>query len=424
MDSSRQPLGASGPGSDPAALRLITAAVLAGLVISGVVVVSHHGRPPSRTGGSGRPGAQALSRRQGLPAAPLSAGLAQVSLAPHTGSAAHTGPALHAGQAGRSPAATSALRLLGQAAVASQREAYAGLEVVAGWTQAGPTTTFVHVWHIPGAMTLTQAVAPAPAWSGKVPHVVLPASALGAQAMVGTAMLGMSQRLVSLLAANYRVMAAGLGQVAGRPARIVTARWRGGGLAARFWLDLATALPLRRQTFDTAGHVVTNAAFLQVRQGQAAAIRLPAAAARAWSGRLASAQLTALRAQGWPLPGPLPGNLALLDARQETTEEGRIIDLDYSDGLCLVSVFLERGHLPAQMTGWSEVVVRGRRVYTDYSSGQGIAWSARGFVYTVVAAAPAQTVERVVAALPYGSSPGFFGRLSLGLHKLWSWLSP
>jgi len=241
---------------------------------------------------------------------------------------------------------------------------------VDGWTQAGPTTSVVHVWHAPGGVTLTQAVAGVPYWSGEVPHILLPTSARGGQAMAGTAMLGMSQRLVSLLAANYRVMTAGLGQVAGRWTRIVTARWRGGGLAARFWLDLATALPLRRQTFGVAGRVVSNA------------------------------------------------------ARQQVTDNGRIIDLDYSDGLCLVSVFLERGHLPAQMTGWSEVVVRGRRVYTDYSSGQGIAWSARGFVYTVVAAAPAQTVERVVAALPYGSSPGFFGRLSLGLHKLWSWLSP
>jgi sigma-E factor negative regulatory protein RseB len=399
--------------------------VLAGLVISGVVVISHHGRPPSRTGGSGRPGAQALSRRHGLPTAPLGAGLAtQASLAPHTGLARHNGPAARTGPAGRSPAAGSARRLLGQAAVASQREAYAGLEVVAGWTQAGPTTSIVHVWHIPGGVTLTQAVAPAPGWSGKVPHIVLPAASLGAQAMVGTAMLGMSQRLVSLLATNYRVMAAGLGQVAGRPARIVTARWRGGGLAARFWLDLATALPLRRQTFDAAGQVVSNATFLQVRLGEAAAARLPVAAARAWSGHLASAQLTALRAQGWPLPGPLPGNLALLDARQETTENGRIIDLDYSDGLCLVSVFLERGHLPARMTGWSEVVLRGRHVYADLSSGQGISWSARGFIFTVVAAAPAQTVQRVVAALPYTGSPGFLGRLGRGLHKLWSWLIP
>jgi sigma-E factor negative regulatory protein RseB len=237
-------------------------------------------------------------------------------------------------------------------------------------------------------------------------------------------MLGMSKRLVSLLAANYRVMTAGLGQVAGRRARIVTARWRGGGLAARFLLDLATALPLRRQTFGVAGRVVSSATFVQVRLGQAVARRLPAASARLWGDHLASAQLTALRARGWPLPGPLPGNLVLLDARQETTEDGRIIDLDYSDGLCLVSVFLERGHLPARMTGWSEVVLRGRHVYADRSSGQGISWSARGFIYTVIAAAPAQTVQRVVAALPYSGSPGFLGRLSRGLHKLWSWLIP
>ena len=417
MDSPRQPLGAPGPGSDPAALRFITVAVLAGLVISGAVVVSRHGQVPIRAAGFGRPGAQALSRRNGLPVAPLDAGPATlVSPGPRGGPAG--------GSHGQPPAARSALQLLSEAARASQRVAYAGVEMVDGWTQAGPTTSVVHVWHAPGGVTLTQAVAGVPYWSGEVPHILLPTSARGGQAMAGTAMLGMSQRLVSLLAANYRVMTAGLGQVAGRRARIVTARWRGGGLAARFWLDLATALPLRRQTFGVAGRVVSNIAFVQVRLGQAVASRLPAASARAWGGHLASAQLTTLRAQGWPLPGPLPGNLALLDARQQVTDNGRIIDLDYSDGLCLVSVFLERGHLPAQMTGWSEVVVRGRRVYTDYSSGQGIAWSARGFVYTVVAAAPAQTVERVVAALPYGSSPGFFGRLSLGLHKLWSWLSP
>ena len=269
-------------------------------------------------------------------------------------------------------------------------------------------------------MTLTQAAPPVPGWAGEVPHILLPASSLGGQAMVGTAMLGMSQRLVSLLAANYRVMAAGWGQVAGRLARIVTARWRDGGLAARFWLDLATALPLRRQTFDQAGHVVSNVAFAQVSLGQAVARRPPAAPARPWGDHLAATQLTALRARGWPLPGPLPGNLALLDARQEVTGDGPIIDLDYSDGLCLVSVFLERGHLPARMAGWSEQVLRGRHVYADDSSGQGIAWSARGFVYTVVAAAPAQTVQQVVAALPYNSSPGLFARLGRGLHKLWS----
>jgi sigma-E factor negative regulatory protein RseB len=409
VDLPRQPLGAPGPGTDPSALRLITAAVLAGLVIGGVVI-SRHAQAPSRTGGTGRPGAQALAPHRSLPMVPL-------SLLP-----ASRGGLMY--RSARPPADASALRLLSQAAVASQQEAYTGLEVVDGWAPAGPITSVVHVWHPPGGVTLTQVVAPVPALSGEVPHILLPASSLGGQAAVGTAMLGMSQRLVSLLAANYRVMAAGWGQVAGRRARIVAARWRDGRLAARFWLDMATALPLRRQTFDTAGHLVSDAAFAQVKLGPAVARGLPAAAVRPWGDDLASAQLTALRARGWPLPGPLPGNLALLDARQEVTGDSRIVDLDYSDGLCLVSVFLERGHLPAQMTGWSEIVLRGRRVYADDSSGQGIAWSARGFVYTVVAAAPAQTVARVVAALPYGSSPGFLARLSRGLHRLWSWLSP
>jgi sigma-E factor negative regulatory protein RseB len=76
------------------------------------------------------------------------------------------------------------------------------------------------------------------------------------------------------------------------------------------------------------------------------------------------------------------------------------------------------------MSGWSAVVLRGRQVYADDSAGQGIAWSARGFVYTVVAAAPAQTVGQVVSALPYEGNQGFAARLGRGLHRLWVWLNP
>jgi sigma-E factor negative regulatory protein RseB len=253
---------------------------------------------------------------------------------------------------------------------------------------------------------------------------MLPPSSFGGQPMVGAAMLAMSPRLVSLLSVNFQVIAAGAGQVAGRSARVVTARWRNGVLAARFWLDRVTRLPLRRQTFDPAGQMVSEATFAQLRLGRPLSTPRTVAVARPWSGELAAAQLTALRAQGWPLPGPLPANLALLDVRQKVTAAGRVLDLDYSDGLSLVSVFLQRGHLPPRMTGWSEVLLRGRQVYTDDSAGQGIAWSARGFVYTVVAAAPAQTIGQVVAALPHGGNQGFVARLGRGLHRLWTWLNP
>ena len=399
--------------------------MLAGLVISGIVVVSHHGQQASGAARLSRTDAQALAGPQAAPGAPLTAMAPLTVMAPLAAiPASRFGLRPTLAPAAHRPTAESALRLLGQAAVASRTVAYEGMVVLDGWAQGAQTMSFVHVWHTPGAVTLTQAVAPVPGWSGEVPHLLLPPSSFGGQPIVGAAMLGMSPRLVSLLSVNFRVMAAGAGQVAGRSARVVTARWRNGVLAARFWLDRITRLPLRRQTFDPAGQMVSEASFAQVRLGRPVSRPRTTAAVRPWSDELAAAQLTALRAQGWPLPGPLPGNLALLDVRQKVTAAGRVLDLDYSDGLSLVSVFLQRGHLPPRMIGWSEVLLRGRQVYADDSAGQGIAWSARGFVYTVVAAAPTQTVGQVVAALPHDGNQGFVARLGRGLHRLWAWLNP
>ena len=275
----------------------------------------------------------------------------------------------------------------------------------------------VDVWHAPGAVTLAETSGAAPHAYQEAQHLLLPVSSLGSQALVSSVMLGMSPRLVALLSANYRLATVGSGQVAGRPARVVTATRRNGKLAAKFWLDRATALPLRRQTFDGRGNVVSYAAFIKLTVGPGAAARSARAAPRQW----VTASLPRLRAQGWPLPGPLPGGLVLLGARRDSTPGGPVIDLDYSDGLSLVSVFLQRGHLQTGLTGWSRMVIGGSPVYADASDGQAFIWSAQGFVYTVVAAAPPQTVTQVVAALPHGN-PGLLARMRQGLHRLLSWL--
>jgi sigma-E factor negative regulatory protein RseB len=381
------------PGTDPAALRLITAAVLAGLVASGIVLAARHGQAPGGAARPARAGAQAL-----------------------------IGPGVHLrarGAAGAPP-----VRLLSRAARASGAVAYRGEEVLDVWGLAGPATVMVDVWHAPGGMTLAQPVTPAPHWPGEAPHIVLPASSLGGQAMVGSIMLGMSQRLAALLAANYRLRLGGWGHVAGRPARVLLARSHDGALAARLWLDAATALPLRRQTFDGRGRMVSEASFTTLALGPAAVVPRPGAAAAAWHDALGAGRLARLRAAGWPVPGTLPGGLVLVGAREGATPGGRAVDLDYSDGLCLVSVFLQRGHLPPRPAGWARMALAGHAVYADYSGGQSLVWPAGGYVYTLVAAAPPRTVAQVVAALPHGSSPGILARMAQGMRRLLSWLTP
>ena len=82
--------------------------------------------------------------------------------------------------------------------------------------------------------------------------------------------------------------------------------------------------------------------------------------------------------------------------------------------------FAERGTL-GKMAGWQRIDLAGHQVYvTDHS----VTWAGRGFVYTVIADAPPQTVEQVVASMPQNSPPGFLARLRRGLGRLVSLVNP
>ena len=394
MQTRSRPAASMAPGTDPAALRVITTAVLVGLVASGVALAS------------------GLGLLAGGAAAPR----------PWTGRAPANGPAQAAG-----------LRLLREAAQACRSLPYQGVEL-AWWgrgSRAGGDTSVVQVWHRPGgraltqepgAPVLTQPPAASPNASGQ--HQPVAPLGTGGPNPDEAGVLGMSTRLVSLLAANYEVTLAGRGQVAGRPARIITVRRPGGGVAAWFWLDSATSLPLRKEMFDARSHLISSVAFTEVSIGPGAVSGEPAATASAWRTTLAPGRLARLRASGWPLPGPLPGDLTLIAAKESTTPAGPVVDLDYSDGLSVVSIFVQRGYLPTPLRGWSQVALAGHKVYASDPDELCFAWAARGFVYTLIAAAPQQTVGQVVVALPHDDGPGWLARLKHGLHRMLSWVSP
>jgi sigma-E factor negative regulatory protein RseB len=232
---------------------------------------------------------------------------------------------------------------------------------------------------------------------------------------------------VALLGKHYVAVYRGTGHAVGRPAALVEVYRFDGSLAARFWLDRQTMVPLRRELFGTSDQPIGEDAFVQVRfgplTGQPAAARTAgsaaSAAARAGPAWVTAASpgelLASLAGQGWRLPHALPDGLALYAAASSGTGTGKVIDLEYSDGLSVVSLFVQRGTLAQGMTGWRSVTMGGHQVYV---SGRSVTWSWHGLVCTMIADAPPQTVAQAVAALPRSAPAGVLDRLGRGLGRL------
>ena len=323
--------------------------------------------------------------------------------------------------AGRRPGAVLAVRLLAQAAQAAIVRSYQGEEVVTRWSAGSSGSVLVSdIWHVSGGQTVTQTL-DAGASSSSQPYL---SSDGDGQAPEGV--LGVTVPLVQLLETHYVVAYAGAGRAGDRTAQVVEARRADGSLAARFWLDDATKLPLEREVFDTTAHVISRDVFINVRfakQGSAPA-SVPADSQGLWTDPFSQAQLLALRARGWLVPAQLPGGLSLYTGAETVANAGTVLDLGYSDGLSVISVFEQRGHLPASLAGWRKTTVAGHAVFVAGPDQRSLTWSGRGMVYTVVADAPTQTVNAVVGALPHDKPPGFWKRMTKGLVRLASWVNP
>jgi sigma-E factor negative regulatory protein RseB len=302
-----------------------------------------------------------------------------------------------------------AMGLLGKAAAAGQDTSYQGVELLTQSGVDGTATMVSQVWHQGGGLTVIRT-------SSGATSVVSYES--GAQSPAGV--FGVTKAMLSLLGQHYVAVYRGTGAADGRVAAIVEVYRFDGTLAARYWLDSRTLVPLRREVFDASDNLVSDDAFTQVRIGAQAAGAARAAVSSASGPTWVTASapgtlLDSLADEGWQLPATLPGNLPLYAASWSDSGSDDVIDLEYSDGISVISLFIERGTLAASLPGWRAMSVAGRHVYV---SGRSIAWTGRGVVYTMVADAPPQTVTAAVAGLPASGQPGLAGRLTRGLDRL------
>jgi len=361
----------------------------------------------------------------------------------------------------RSGSLTVGMRLLDQAAKAVRLTSYQGVQVISwltpggsgAWLGSGTAVVTVDVWHRTGLGTLTRVTATAPTAAGWSNLTDDPAG------QPPDGVLGLTPPLLGLLRMNYAVIYTGQGSADGRPASIVEAVRQDGTLAARFWLDKVTKLPLRRELFDSHAHLISEDDFASLKLGpppgkgasavtnapaaafspaitgarpaigRRAALGIPAgdsptAAFRPWADQLGPAQQATLRAEGWPVPGVMPGGLTLFEASESTTTTGRVVDFGYSDGLSVVSLFVQRGQLPATLAGWGHTDLSGNQFYVRNPGEPDLTWSAAGFVFTVVVGAPAPIVADVVNTLPHQTQSGFWSRMDRGARRLLSWANP
>ena len=377
------------PGRPPGPALLVTVALA--ITVPGLLVTACSGR----TGSSQEPAASAVTG------------------GPGSGGRAPATP-------GRQDSARAAL-LLTQAAQAAVLTSYQGEEIVSHWGTNGGSVLVSDIWHASGGQTVTRTLA-AGTYASTGPYLSADTDARWPEGV-----LGVTIPLVRLLETHYIVAYQGPGSADNRIAQVVDARRGDGTLAARFWLDDTTKLPMEREVFDSAAHVISEDVFINVRTlprpvtAPAGGLAVPQGP---WPDPLSALQLLALRTRGWLVPPGLPGGLSLFTGAQAATSTGTVIDLGYSDGLSVVSVFEQHGNLPAKLAGWQKTSVAGHVIYVAEPDQRSLTWSSHGMVYTVIADAPAQTVDAVVGALPHDAPPGFWKRMSRGLARMASWANP
>lgn len=330
------------------------------------------------------------------------------------------------------PQVRRGLLLISAAASACRSVSYRGVQIVAWMSPGGSSSYLIDVWHRSGEPELagTDSDADDRSDSNGIPG----GTASGAGAV---GVLNISPGMLSLLRSNYVVQYVGPGSSSDRPALIVAVRRHDGTLAAQYWLDRDTGLPLRREMFDETGRRVSEGAFIDLQISRAGIGAVPRSQGQAWDtyvspeqsrgSRLTAARVRTLRAAGWPVPRTLAGNMTLASVSKTATRSGPVLDVSYSDGLSVVSLFLQRGELSVALPGWHHVAIGGLPVYSTRSGDldeQGLAWSAGGYVYTVIADAPPQAITRVIAALPHERDTGFLDRVARGIRRIGSWFDP
>lgn len=254
-------------------------------------------------------------------------------------------------------------------------------------------------------------------------------------------------RDLAALSRKYRIDTVGGDRVLDRPATLLEIRRRSDGrLRERVWVDAVTGLIVRRESYDGESRPLGIAAFLSLDTTPARAeprrllggdrhasrsdgdvARAPLTS-RAHDGQaLPLPRLDALAEAGWTVPVSLPAGYEVTGSYALDAPGSQPLHLVYSDGLYTVSLFEQRGH-----PDWDSLpegaqpspLLDGRGYEWSGAMPRRLVWEADGTTYSLVGDAPPDEFAAIAKALPQPQPPSLGRRLSQGLRRLLSLLSP
>lgn len=231
------------------------------------------------------------------------------------------------------------------------------------------------------------------------------------------------------VARKYDVSVAGRADLDSGPALVVTfTEIDGGTLRERLFVDDATGLVVRRETYVADRRPVRVVALTDL-DVEGVRLDMPAPPEAVEFGHreaLSAEGMETLGVTGWEVPDSLPGGFDLAAGFALPASDSGAIHLVYSDGLYVLSLYELHGHMAPEAAEGAVAYRSGEmHVYRwPGSEPERMVWSGAGRTFTAVTDAPMDTALQAIAALPSDPPDRFRDRLGRGFTRIGRWLWP
>ena len=247
--------------------------------------------------------------------------------------------------------------------------------------------------------------------------------------------LARAHKGLSRLEAKYAVDIVGSDALLDRPCTMLEIRRRPDNvLVERLWVDDASGLLLRRETYE-GDQLLRMVAYLRLDlDPEARDDRADQRPTRSGTIRrrphvveVDPVDRPGLALAGWTVPEALPAGYLPEASFTVSAGDSQPLQLVFGDGLYSVSLFEQRG--APDWTSLPDGAVRTETLGFEAYTWPGavptrFVWEAEGTTFSLVGDAPPGDFTQIAAALPQPEQVTLGERLRRGLSRLWSWVSP